>query len=322
MMFFAGAVSAQNSINGVIFNENRRPVADIEVELLDEYERLLRYVKTNSSGLYAFVGLRAGVYYINVRVGRTNFKPAKERIQLGEANRTSRTTGAISGGEAAQVNITLQTDRRGELNAPLYNEVVFAQNVPAEAEKLYEEAIKLFEKNKPEEGASALEAALKIYPKYFLALDRLGNEYLMRGKYAEAEPLFEKAFAVNPKSFSSSYGLGAAQYQLKKTDQALKSLEAAVVLNPASINCFYLIGRIHRELKNYDAAETNLKKAESLSKEKLPDIHWELALLYYHNLNRPSDAADQLELYLKANPKNPNKAQIEKLIKQIREKSK
>ena len=33
---------AQNSITGIVFDNNRRPVADITVELLDEFERLIR----------------------------------------------------------------------------------------------------------------------------------------------------------------------------------------------------------------------------------------------------------------------------------------
>lgn len=314
----ASAARAQNSINGLVLGENRRPVAEIEVELLDEFERLIRYVKTKNSGLYIFDGLRGGVYFVRVRTEGTNFKPAKERIQIGEGNRTNRTTGAMTGSESVQINFTLQFERKND-SAALYNEIIFAQSVPAEAEKLYEAALKDFDKNRADEGIEALRAALKIFPEYFLALDRLGNEYLARGKFTEAETIFESALAVNPKSFSGFYGLGAAQYQLKKHAEALKTLQQAVVINPASVNSFFLIGKIQRELKNFADAETNLKKAESLSKEKLADIHWELALLYYHNLNRREDAARQLELYLKANPKAANREQIEKLIKQIRQ---
>lgn len=320
--FFAASATAQNSINGVVFNESRKPVAEIEVELLDEYERLLRYVKTNSSGLYIFAGLRAGVYFINIRVAGTNYKPSKERLQLGEGNRTNRTSGAVTGGETAQINITLETDRRNKFSGVLYNEVVFAQNVPVEAEKFYEEGLKNFEKNKTSEGIAALESAIGIFPDYFLALDYLGKVYLAQGKFAEAEPLFQKAVAVNPKSFSSSYDLGATQYRLQKRDEALKTLEQAIIINPSSINSFFLLGKIHRELKNYVESETNYKKAEALSEGKLADIHWELALLYYHNLNRYADAAKHLELFLKVKPNVANREQIEKLIKQIREKAK
>lgn len=312
---------AQNSISGIIFDENRRPVAEIEIELLDEFERLIKSAKTRGSGLYMFQGLRAGIYYVQVRTAGTNFRQAKERVQLGQTNRVSRTTGSISGSEALQVNLTLQYNSRGE-NKLLYNEVVFAQNVPSEAEKYFQNALKNFEKNNANEAVAELLRAIEIFPEYFLALDRLGYEYLVQEKFEEAENVFGKAVRVNPKSFSSQYGLGAARFSRKKFAEAADALEQAAVLNPSSVNSYFLLGRVKRELKEYEKAEINLKKANELSEEKLPDIHWELALLYYHNLKRYNEAADELELYLKANPKAENKEQVKKLIKIFRSKAK
>lgn len=75
-------------------------------------------------------------------------------------------------------------------------------------------------------------------------------------------------------------------------------------------------------MSEFEKAEKNLLKAKKLSNNSLPDIHWELALLYYHDLKRYNEAADELELYLKANPKAENKEQVEKLVKTFRSKAK
>ncbi len=313
--------SAQNSISGIIMDENRRPVSEIEVELLDEYERLLKSVRTRSSGIYMFNGLRAGIYYIQARTAGTNFKSAKERVQLGQTNRVSRTTGAISGSESLQVNLTLQNIARAD-NRPLFNEVIFAQSIPPDAEKSFQEAIENFEKNRNDEAVAALLKAVAIFPEYFVALDRLGNEYLLQNKFVEARNVFERAVKVNPKSFSSQYGFAASLFSLKKFPEAAAELEAALVLNPSSINSYFLLGRTRRELSEYEKAEISLKKADELAEQKLADIHWELALLYYHNLKRYNEAADELELYLKADPKAENKEQVKKLIKIFRAKAK
>lgn len=312
---------AQNSISGVIFDENRRAVGQIEVELLDEFERFLRSTKTNTSGLYIFQGLRGGVFYIQVRVDGTNFKAVKERVQLGEGNRTSRTTGGLTGGETVQINFTLEIARRNN-QSPLTNEVVFAQSVPKEAEKFYENALKKLESKKTGEAVVELENALKVFPEYFLALEKIGYEYLAAGKFAESEASFARALQVNPKSFSAKSGLGIAEYKLGKKQEAAKTLEEAVAVNQASANSYLFLGKIYRELKDYEKAEKNLKSANESAKNKLADAHWELALLYYYNLDRPADAANELELYLKANPKAENRAQVEKLIKVMREKAK
>lgn len=315
-------IFAQNSINGVIFDIDRKPVAKIDVELLDEFERLIRTTKTTNSGLYFFQGLRGGVYFIQVRVDGTNFKSVKERIQIGQGNRTNRTTGAISGSEILQVNFNLEVVRRNENQTPLNNEVIFAQTIPPEAEKYFDNALKKLKDNKADEAIAELENAIKIFPEYFLALEKLGYEYIAKNKFAEAENVFTKAFEVNPKSFSAKSGSGIAQFKLGKKLEAAKTVEEAVVINPSSANSFLFLGQIYRDLKEFEKAEISLKKAEELSKNKLPDVHWELALLYYYNLNRYTDAANQLELYLKSNPNADNKKQIEKLIKMFRDKAK
>jgi len=315
-------VSAQNSISGVIFNTNRQPVLQIEVELLDELERLIKSTRTTGSGLYIFQGLRAGVYYVQVRTAGTNYREVKERVQVGQVVRTSPTT-IGSGGESLQVDIVLQVDRRAANNeTPLNNEVVFAQDVPKDAEKYFESALKKIKDEKHDDALAELEKALKIFPEYYLALEKIGYEYLAKGKFVECEEAFTKALQVNPKSFSAKSGLGIAQYKLGKKQEAVKTLEESVALDPSLASSFIFLGKIYRELKEFEKAETNLKKANELGKNKIADVHWELALLYYYNLNRPADAANELELYLKAKPDAENKAQVEKLIKAMREKAK
>ena len=313
---------AQNSISGTIFDPNRRPVQKLEVELLDEFERLLKSTQTSSSGLYIFQGLRPGIYYVQIRTGGTNYRDAKERIQVGQASRIS-ATGQPSGSEALQIDFSLQFDRRGSsVETPINNEVIFAQNVPKEAEKYFENALKKLKDEKHDEAISELENAIKIFPNYYLALEKIGYEYLTKSKFAEAENVFAKALEVNPKSFSAKSGLGIAEYKLGKRAEAIKTLEESIVLNQSSANSFLFLGKIYRELKDFEKAKTSLKKAEELSNNKIADVHWELALLYYYNLNRPADAANELELYLKVKPNAENKPQIEKLIKTMREKAK
>ena len=202
------------------------------------------------------------------------------------------------------------------------NEVVFAQEIPDEAKKFYDDALSKFEDKKRDEGIDLLNKAITVFPDYFLALDRLGNEYLVQSKFVEAENLFKKAIEINKNTYSSKYGLGAAQYQLKKYAEAENTLQNAVVTNPNSINAFYLLGKVQRELKQYEKSETNYLKAKKLSNNSLSDIHWELALLYYYNLKRYNEAADELELYLKAKPDAENKEQVKKLIKTFRTKAK
>jgi tetratricopeptide (TPR) repeat protein len=308
---------AQNSISGVIFDANRQPVAKIDVELLDEFERLLRSTKTTTSGLFIFQGLRAGIYYVQVRTAGTNYREKKERVQLGQTNRTSAT--GTTGSESLHLDFVLEFERSNQTS--FSNEVVFAQNVPREAERHFENALRKLRDQKSDEALAELENALKIFPEYFLALEKIGYEYLRAGKFAEAESAFARALAVNPKSVSAKSGSGIAQYKLGRRQEAARTLEETVLVNPSSANSFLFLGRIYRELKDFKRAEANLKRAKEIGKNKMADVHWELALLYYYDLDRPGEAADELELYLKAKPDAANRPQVEKLIKAMREKA-
>lgn len=58
-----------------------------------------------------------------------------------------------------------------------------------------------------------------------------------------------------------------------------------------------------------------------MAKGKYSNVHWNLALLYAHNLKKYANAADQLEQYLKLNPKDVQEDSIKKLIAQFREKA-
>jgi tetratricopeptide (TPR) repeat protein len=314
------SVSAQNSINGMVFDQNRKPVANIYVELLDEYERLIKSVPTSGSGLYFFQNLRAGIYYIGIRTGGTIFKETHERIQIGEANFTSRTTGQTSGSDVAQKDIYLEVDQQRK-NEILNNEVVFAQNIPEQAQKSYESALNKIDKNQAK-AIEELKKAIDIFPDYFLALNQLGSLHLAQKMYEDSEAFYQKAVNINSKSYSSLYGLGISQYRLGKKEAALNSMNLAVGINTQGINALFYLGKIQRELKNFTEAEINLKKVNKLSNNKLADAHMELALLYNNHFQRYSEAADELELYLKANPDAENKEQVKKLIKTFRGKAK
>jgi tetratricopeptide (TPR) repeat protein len=255
-------------------------------------------------------------------VDGTNFVQAKERVQLGQGNRTT-PTGRGSGGETVQINFSLDVrPNSGRSDSPINNTVVFAQEIPPLAAAEYGAALRHLKDKRLDDGIAGLERAIQIFPDYYLALDRLGFEYLNSLKFNEAEKVFTRAIEINRKGQSSRSGLGIALYKLKKWDEAARTLEETVVDNSGSANSHLLLGKIYRETEDFEKSESNLKKAKTLAKGKLPDVHWELALLYYYDLKRLPAAADELELYLKASPKAENRVQVEKLIKTIRKDAK
>jgi tetratricopeptide (TPR) repeat protein len=170
-------------------------------------------------------------------------------------------------------------------------------------------------------GIDSLLEAITIFPNYFMALDRLGNEYFNGQEYKAAVMCFEQASKVNPKGANVFYMLGYSQYMLKQDDAAIKSLRRAVGINASSATQFLLLGITLRRAKQFTEAEKELKKANEVAQGKLADAHWHLALLYGNDLRRYGEAADELEKFLKAQPNSRDIEKIKDLIKKFREKA-
>lgn len=299
IFFFVGFAQAQtgNTISGFVFDaKTRQPVADIYVELLNEVYIAVRRVKTDGGGRFFFAGMPAGTFTVKILPYGTNYSEAEQ-----EAIVTNFRVGNNVSSDNVYLDFYLRLDSRkvnfGELNPA---GVVFAQDIPSDAKKLYEKAVSQFEKNKEIELAfENLKKAITIFPTYYLALNRIGIEYVRRNQFYESLPYLIKSIEVNGKSFTSFYALGIAAYSLKSWKEASEAFRATTILAPQSALAHLKYGMVLRIDGNYKEAEKSLLKAKDLTKNSpVEDIHWELGLLY-EKTGRFKEAADELETYLK-----------------------
>jgi tetratricopeptide (TPR) repeat protein len=316
-LFFPGSTDSlaqsNNTISGHVFNQERLPVAEVYVELQNEVNSVIARRKTNSGGRYMFTGLSSGVFTVRVLTYGTELEEQSTEINIA--------TSGIAG-RAPSENI--QQDfylRPRKTNDPKnVTGVIFVQEVPEEAKKLHAQAIDSFVASDQAAGIKLLEEAVRIFPNYFLALERLGQEYGAQEQWESSYNFFKKALAINTRSFNSWFGLSIAAAQFQKPDEALKAAQESVAINTKSVEGMVLLGISQRRVKSFEEAEKSLLEADKLSKGKSPDVHWNLALLYAHNLNKYAAAADRLEQYLKVKPDAPTET-IKKLIRQFREKA-
>jgi Tfp pilus assembly protein PilF len=311
----------RNAIYGKVFGESRRPVPDVYVELLDDVNSTLRQVKTDSAGRFTFNGLLNGRYIVMVRPYGTEYMEQSQEVTLASIS------GARgSGSDTQHIDINLRVNER-VITGPFAQGpgVVFAQNVPQEAKRFYEDGVRYLRDKKEHEGLESLKKSLEVFPDYYLALDRLGAEYAMRGAgkpaYLQAGLiLLTKAVEVNPGGFSSVFGLGWTQYQLGLNAEAIESLRRATTLYVKSPEAYLWLGMALRRSSALDQAETALKRAMELTSGKAGEVHRQLAGLYIDQ-KRYKEAADELELVLKAEPNVADAEKVRGLIKQLREKA-
>ena len=300
-----------NSISGHVSNDQRAPLADVRVELLNEVDSVIRTVKTDGSGLFVFRKLSDGTFQVRVQTAGTNYISQTKRVDLARPHGF--------GAAFEELDFILTTDRNN--SSTTKPGVVFVQEVPEPARKQYQKGSELLEKsNKRQEAFAALKSAIDIFPQYFDALEMLGTEQVKDAQYEAAIPLLTKALEVNSRAYASCFALGVAQYNVKQLQPAIESFRRAVSLNEKSINANLWLGIALRQTSRLDEAEPYLKRADLLAESKLPEAHWQLALLF-NQVKRYKEAADELEKFLKVQPDARDVELIKKLIQRLRQQS-
>jgi tetratricopeptide (TPR) repeat protein len=312
LAFLGVSISAQNrsTVTGYVFGPERAPVDRAQVELLSDMNMVLGRTRTEASGRFSFVGVPSGRLSVRVLPLGTDLAEQTQEFEI---------AGIGVRGQLIPENVQLDFHLRPRKTAQSStNSVVFAQEVPEEAKRIFTAAVSDLDAGRTEPGIVQIKKALAIFPTYFPALERLGMEYMKAEKFDEARETFEASSAVNPKSYQSWYGLAYADYATQKFEEAIQSADRALTLDKRSASAYFVLGISQRRLKKYNEAEKSLLSAKRYDEGKTPDINWNLALLYTHNLNRYPEAANELELYLKALPNEPNAEKIRKLIKDLR----
>ncbi|MDQ1590440.1 MAG: Carboxypeptidase regulatory-like domain [Pyrinomonadaceae bacterium] len=330
LMISAGFVQGRNAIYGRVYGPSRQPVGDMYVELLDDMGSTITRQKADASGRFTFTGLGNGRFMIKVLPYNT---PYLEQLQ--DVTLSAVSAAAGSGADQQQVDVYLRENPRANVSpfggAP---GVLFAQDVPAAARKLYSEGIGYLRDKKEKEGFESLKKSLEIFPTYYDALDRLGAEYAMRGVDASGKlnpaylqaggSLLMKAVEVNPRGYSSVFGLAWTQFQLGMIDQAIENFRTATTIYGKGADAQLWLGKALKRAAKLELAEAAFKRANQFSEGKGAEVHKQLAGLYSEQ-KRYKEAADELELFLKVQPKNKETeaefVKIRELIKQLRDKA-
>jgi tetratricopeptide (TPR) repeat protein len=302
-----------SSVSGYVFGTQKSGVGNLLIEIMNEYNRVIGRTRTDTSGRYFFRGLSSGRYTVRVLTMASEYEEQTQEIEIAGINAVGQ-----------QIPDNIQKDfylslRKTGSRAPAAPGTLFVESVPEDAKKLFDQALIDLNEKRTETGIENLRRALKIYPNYFAASERLGLEYLYKDDYADARDAFATATVVNARSFNSWYFLAYTSFGLERNAETVEAADRALQLVPNSVPTLLLRGLAQRKLKHYDEAERSLTRAKGFDEGKTPDLYWNLALLYAHNLKRYKDAANELETYLRSDPSIPNKDEVRKLIKQFNE---
>ncbi|MGD9564132.1 MAG: carboxypeptidase regulatory-like domain-containing protein [Pyrinomonadaceae bacterium] len=298
-----------NHVDGTIRDPTNKPVYNAWVELYNDVGQMVDRQRSTTQGKFRFKGMGPGRYTVHIKPFGSNLREQVEEIEI-----NNQTTGS----DYVMLSVRLRADKRYNSNEISIVGTVYAQEVPANAKRLYSDGIGSLESD--QKGAQAkLEEAIAIFPTYFDALAALGKSYVLTGEFEKGYPFLLRAIDVNQRCADCFYSMALAFYKLDQIPAGVKAIDAAAALSPQVAVVRLLQGMIYRMNNELPKAEKALLTAKSLSAEPNPEIHWQLSLVY-NRMKRNEDAAKELEAYLNADPdlSRPEKQKIKDLIGKLR----
>jgi tetratricopeptide (TPR) repeat protein len=287
------------SINGSVSLPDGNPAVRVVVRI-SGLSGLNREVRTDNQGRYDFQGIPAGRYRLTV----TNPADPSQFTDAVEAD-TSRTAG-----NRLLVHLFLRTAQpKKESRAGVLSLAEASQQIPKDARKAFEEALRLKADNKIDQALKIFTKAIDFYPSYFQALAERGQLHIAKNQNAEAIADFERAVKLNEEWGPALRGLGYCYLEQQKFEDAAKFLERAVAAEPGVANTHLFFGIASLALDRRDAARRALQEALRLDSKVAVTSHIYLADLYARQ-QLYTEAADELRIYVAASPGAPNAARL------------
>jgi Tfp pilus assembly protein PilF len=287
------------TLRGTVVNSDSSPVADAMVELRNlQSGTAFARVYTNGAGEFQVPTVNPGQYVISVVAG----------------TRTTQQQISFSGFEPdVKVSMAGQTGTPAGKGATVS---VANLGVSDKAKRALESAQKALSKNKLEEAASELQHALSISPQYPEALSLRAVVYLAKGDTQSALEDAQRSVDIDPSSSVAYTIMGAAYNAAGQFLQAVNSLQQALRIDPNFWQSHY---EMAKSLYGQGKSTSALQEVEAAGKnvpKEFAEIHLVRGAILMQ-LHRTTEAAEELQQFLKQDPTNPEAAKVERTLATI-----
>lgn len=117
-----------------------------------------------------------------------------------------------------------------------------------------------------------------LRPQWVLPHLRLGQVYLLQGRWDEAEEEFLRAWELDEREEEALLGLGLVAYQAGDIEGAIDHWRAAAALDPRNVEAHYRLGRAYLDRSQFGLAERELESA-LIHDRNHQEAHYYLGLL-------------------------------------------
>jgi Tfp pilus assembly protein PilF len=254
----------------------------------------------DQDGVFRFTNLTPGAYTVVVDAG-SEYEKARESVTIEQETRSR------------SVQVAIQLRPKVDSSNPLF------AGVPDKALKLYQKGATAAQKGDAKAAVESLSAAVAAHPSFVLALSELSVQYLNLKQYDKASETLEALLKLKPDDAHAHLNMGIVAFNNKKMDEAESHLRKALELKSAGPSAHYYLGLTLVSSKRYDEALKEFELTVSNGGENIALAHKYLGGLYM-TAQKNKEAADELEKYLKLDPKAPDADRIKGTIKDLRNK--
>lgn len=278
-------------------------------------------VFSDINGNFTFRSLRAGNYTVIIDGGDL-FETIRENVFIEPYNVSASRTSGIPAAVPISRPTTLQIYLRSKPTAYTKPGVLNAAlaSVPKPALELYEKGVAFAGRGETDKAIDEFKRAVALYPNFGLALNDLGVQYLRKGELDKAAEVLTKVLKISPDAAEASLNYGIVLLQQRKYVEAEVQLRDAVKKNDSAFSAHLYFGIALIHVKNYTEAEAELRRAITIGGPKVGQAHYYLGGMYWQT-GKNQQAAEELEIFLKLEPKAPNADKVRNTIKDLRSKS-
>ena len=275
----------------------------------------------DQDGNFRFTHLKPDVYTVIVDGGE-EFDRASDTVEIGNSGPVPAqgNPGQYAVPFVYHVQIYLKPNRLNSSERAATATKEFA-NVPVPARDLFEQALENAQAGNHVKAIEQLKSAISQAPKFALAYNELAVQYLKIGQGAQAVETLKEGLKINPDDFAMRLNYGIALVNQKKFDAAETELRLALQKNNAdSTAAGYYLGLALMSQQKINEAQSAFESVIKNGGDKLALAHRYLGGIYWRN-KQYREAANELEKYLKLEPKVADAEKIRSTIKELRHKS-
>jgi Tfp pilus assembly protein PilF len=287
-----------NSVQGRVLFPPGQTVTQVKINLESVSTFGSMSTASDQDGTFRFRGLRPGTYTVVVDAG-SQYEKSREPLTIEPGSRISQ--------------VVVELHFKADSSNPAF------AGVPQNALNLYQKGTAAAQKGDNKAAAEFFSQAVAAHPGFVLALSELALQYLKLNQMDKAGEAYEALLKLKPNDASAHLNLGIVMFNKKKFEDAEMHLRKALELNNAGPTGHYYLGLTLISLKRYNDALPEFETTIANGGENLALAHKYLGGLYM-STHKNKEAADELEKYLKLDPKAPDADRIKGTIKELRSK--